>query len=207
MTKTMLKNEDSSHYAPTLEETKGPMSEERRAAALKRIKMLSEGERQSLVLSPYMGWEDERILLADEASYSLRILAEVGATSRAQEIARIRAGLIKMQEALRLSDQSKHHLQHNHLGTVAGAVDEIPAAIDGFLKAIQKTLGRVTVTELAREFGCTTRNITYHLEKFDRIKGTSRGNEYEISLEDAQEFRAYMLTKRRKTRGKSRPKK
>jgi len=174
------------------------MSEEYRSAALARIAEMSDEDKDKLVIKPRLGWENERILLCDEADYSIRNYGEVVATSNVIELERIKKGLLEMEKKLRFMGETRHHLDHNHVGFTAPAFEQLRDEILGIL---QTTLGEITVADLAREFKCTEENITYHLRNFEKTKGNIRGKAWKISQERADEFRAYLRAKKRKTRG------
>jgi hypothetical protein len=97
------------------------MSDERRAAALARIESekMSDDDKAKLVIQPRFGWENERILLCDEADYCTRIAAEILATGKVLELERIGKKLLEWEEKFRFMGESKVHLDHNHAGYTA----------------------------------------------------------------------------------------
>lgn len=93
------------------------MTPEAEATARARLAEMPDEQKHRLICLPVLGWENERLLLQNEAPYSWRIAGEALATSRAVEMDRIKRALQNLR-----AEWKDGALQHG--GKVAAALDD-----------------------------------------------------------------------------------
>jgi predicted transcriptional regulator len=169
------------------------MTPEAEATARTRLVEMPDEQKHRLICLPVLGWENERILLQNEAPYSWRIAGEALATSRAVEMDRIKSAL----QNLRNEWDKDGALQHG--GKVAAALDDsqkFVSALEEIFEELDSEKNKVA--DLQEELAGPIPKTFTHQEIADEL-GISRGRVSQIVKDLRDEGEIKSLTGERLT--------